>query len=174
VFYIDASSVDTITVDFKALANAKDSGNGVGDALDWLADQDRKWLIVFNNADDTSLNLSLYFPVCSHGDILITTRNHHMINLARGIQAHCQASRMSFEDAEQLLHNMSHVESNSTTIEYSSILVKVCYACLPKYVSSTYICLHTTLILRSLIVLHSPSSKPAHTSAPVSALWKIT
>ncbi|KAG9125347.1 hypothetical protein FRC07_007990 [Ceratobasidium sp. 392] len=106
VFYIDASSDKTISVDLRAIASVKGAGSTTDDALTWLASQDEKWLIVFNNADDTSLDLRQYFPVCYHGDILITTRNHQMISIAGETQPSVKAERrisgMAPGDAKKL------------------------------------------------------------------------
>jgi len=39
------------------------------------------WLIILDNADDPSLSLSEFIPKCSHGSILITTRNPFLATL---------------------------------------------------------------------------------------------
>jgi hypothetical protein len=125
VFYIDASSAATISADLKNIAAIKKAGETEDDALAWLAGQDERWLIVFNNADNTSLDLKRYFPACSHGDILITTRNHQLINLAHAADAHCKVSGMLPEDAKELLLKTSGVAKNIATEECSTVLVKV-------------------------------------------------
>src|SRR3984957_18633645 len=75
VFFVDASTVETITTDLRSIAVAKGVGNSENDALNWLSRQRKEWLLLFNSADDTMLNLRDYFPRCSHGNILITSRN---------------------------------------------------------------------------------------------------
>jgi hypothetical protein len=81
-----------IEADLKRIALTKRVGDNATDALTWLARLKGNWLIVCNYADDTSLNLRQYFPACSHGNILITTRNQQMINLAQGVEAECHVS----------------------------------------------------------------------------------
>ncbi|GLB39577.1 putative patatin-like phospholipase [Lyophyllum shimeji] len=75
IFLVDASNVDTITTDLSNISLGKTIGKSADEALRWLADQDHEWLVLFNNADDVKLNLFDFFPRCSHGNILITTRN---------------------------------------------------------------------------------------------------
>jgi len=49
------------------------------------------------------LNLRDYFPRCSHGNILITSRNYEIRQHATGQQSHCKVSGMSDTDARRLL-----------------------------------------------------------------------
>jgi hypothetical protein len=125
VFYVDATSAETIEADLKSLALAKKAGSGPDDALTWLARQLENWLILYNNADDTSLDLRRYFPACSHGNILITTRNRRMIHLAQGVEPEYHVSEMSADDAECLLKRAAGF-SESTDDHLSTALVKVC------------------------------------------------
>ncbi|KAG8693623.1 hypothetical protein FRC09_010389 [Ceratobasidium sp. 395] len=103
IFYVDCTSNHIIDVDLKRIALAKNVGDCASDALTWLARLQERWLIVYNNADNASTNLRGYFPSCSHGSILITTRNRGMVNLARGVGANCYVSSMSEDEAKALL-----------------------------------------------------------------------
>ncbi|KAG9120373.1 hypothetical protein FRC07_004161, partial [Ceratobasidium sp. 392] len=91
---------------------AKDLGDYPSDALTWLAHLQERWLLVYNNADDTSLNLRGYFPACSHGSILVTTRNRGMVNVARGVDASCHVSSMSKDEAYRLLAKAAGLSKN--------------------------------------------------------------
>jgi hypothetical protein len=124
MFYIDASSAETIEADIQAIAILDQAGTTSADALAWL-ERCKNWLMIFDNADDSSLDLRQYFPRCSHGDIIITTRNYGMVNLARGTSAHCKVSGMQPEEAKALLLKISGAKTTWTTEEYSAILVKV-------------------------------------------------
>ncbi|KAG9077594.1 hypothetical protein FRC06_008820, partial [Ceratobasidium sp. 370] len=128
VFYIDASSVETISADLKSIALVKGAGSTVDDMLTLLAGQEEKWLVFFNNADNTSLDLRQYFPACTHGDILITTRNHQMINIAGeikpGVKAECQISGMQPEDAKELLLRASGMDLDNATDDAGATLVE--------------------------------------------------
>ncbi|KAG8706136.1 hypothetical protein FRC09_002554 [Ceratobasidium sp. 395] len=103
IFYADCTSKHTIDADLKRIALARNVGDCANDALTWLARLQERWLIVYDNADDTSINLRGYFPSCSHGSILITTRNYGMTKLARGVGGNCHVSNMSEDEARGLL-----------------------------------------------------------------------
>ncbi|KAI4527210.1 hypothetical protein K525DRAFT_232424 [Schizophyllum commune Loenen D] len=107
VFYLDASTKDTLTADLKALAIAKEAGKRVDDALTWLARHTEDWLLFYNNADDPKLNLKQYFPACSHGNILITTRNRAPLGHSAASIPHCNVGAMSKADAKLLLLQMA-------------------------------------------------------------------
>ncbi|KAG8696487.1 hypothetical protein FRC09_008481 [Ceratobasidium sp. 395] len=109
VIFVDATSEETIKADLKILATAKKVGDESDDALSWLAVESQNWLMVFNNADNTSLDLQRFFPSCSHGNIIITTRNRQMIVMAQK-EAHHQVSGLSCEDALQLLLKVSEAK----------------------------------------------------------------
>ncbi|TRM67411.1 hypothetical protein BD626DRAFT_544908 [Schizophyllum amplum] len=107
VFYMDASTKDTLIADFKALAIAKEVGKRMEDALNWLARHNEEWLLFFNNADDPKLNIKQYFPSCSHGNILITTRNRAPLGHSSAAIPHCNVGAMSLSDATSLLLQMA-------------------------------------------------------------------
>ncbi|KAJ7734846.1 hypothetical protein B0H16DRAFT_1264964, partial [Mycena metata] len=44
-------------------------------ALAWLQSKHGNWLLFFDNADDPTINLNEFFPLCNHGNIIITSRN---------------------------------------------------------------------------------------------------
>ena len=78
VFFIDASKAETIIADLEDIALAHGVGESQKDALIWLTRQHTEWLLLFDGADDIKLNLREYFPRCTHGNILITTRNRNI------------------------------------------------------------------------------------------------
>ncbi|KAG8724457.1 hypothetical protein FRC09_018386 [Ceratobasidium sp. 395] len=112
IFYVDCTSKHTIDADLKRIALAKNVGDCASDTLTWLARLQDRWLVVYNNADDTSINLRGYFPSCSHGNILVTTRNRGMVNLARGVDANCHVSSMSEDEAKELLATAAGLAEN--------------------------------------------------------------
>jgi hypothetical protein len=65
-----------------------------------------------NNADDPSLDLSQFFPSCTHGDILITTRNCDLSLLASGGHSNYSVLGMSSMDAIQLLVKTAWLEDS--------------------------------------------------------------
>ncbi|KAG8718403.1 hypothetical protein FRC09_012712 [Ceratobasidium sp. 395] len=94
---------NTIDADFRRIALAKKAGDSTNDALTWIARLQEPWLIVYNNADDTSMNLRSYFPACSYGSILVTPRNRGVANLASGADGRCHVAKMSQDEAVELL-----------------------------------------------------------------------
>ncbi|KAG8770277.1 hypothetical protein FRC12_004386 [Ceratobasidium sp. 428] len=122
IFYIDATSTTTIETDLRSIARDKKAGDNPSHALTWLAQQLEPWLVVYNNADDTSMDLGRFFPSCPHGRILVTTRNRRMITLAHGTGSHLLVSEMLIEDALQLLAKA--VGSSDDVDETGGVLVK--------------------------------------------------
>ncbi|EIW77896.1 FabD lysophospholipase-like protein [Coniophora puteana RWD-64-598 SS2] len=100
---VDASNVQTIEADLGALAVTKGAGKSHSDALGWLATQRSNWLLFFDNADDPSFNLSAYMPKCTHGNILITTRNKSVQQLGAGSQSAYHVYKMKKDEAIDLL-----------------------------------------------------------------------
>ena len=126
VFYVDASTKETISAGLINIALAKGVGDSEEAALDWLSEQ-REWLLVLDNADDPTLNLRLYLPRCSHGNILITSRNRDTCFYA---PQSFQVSDMRPEDARDLLLKVTRYEHNNETEALASTTVKVHLLCL--------------------------------------------
>jgi len=71
VFYVDASTKETISADLINIALSQGICDSEKATLDWFSRQREEWLLVFDNADNPTLNLRPYLPSCSHGIILI-------------------------------------------------------------------------------------------------------
>ncbi|KAG8693431.1 hypothetical protein FRC09_010517 [Ceratobasidium sp. 395] len=148
VFYIDATSVMTIQAGLKNIALAKKIGTTSNDAITWLSACRENWLIVYNNADDTTLGIQSFFPPCSYGNILITTRNRQIISHAQGPQAHCQVSGMLMADAKQLLLKTSRVFMDKKNEEVAEAIVKeLGFLALAIVQAGAYICVHECALL---------------------------
>ncbi|KAF8598779.1 TPR-like protein [Ceratobasidium sp. AG-I] len=116
IFYIDATTRETISARLIAIGKAANAGSTPDEALSWLVSQEKRWLIVFNNADDPNLNLHDFFPECAHGDILITTRNQQMVGHMTGPESSSRVGGMRPDDALQLLLKSSGDNSNEETV----------------------------------------------------------
>jgi hypothetical protein len=106
VFYVDATSSTTIEASLKTIATIKKVRDKAKDALLWMSGQTgntQNWMILFNNADDTNLDLQEYFPPSSHGNIIITTRNFDSHIHGQGPNSHAALENMLAADAENLL-----------------------------------------------------------------------
>ena len=122
VFYVDASTKETIIADLSQISLAKGLGESEKATLDWLSEQRKEWLLLFDNADDPTLNLLSYFPRCSHGNILITSRNRDTCIHASQF---CQVSDMKPEEARDLLLKHARLEHTNETEALATTIVKV-------------------------------------------------
>jgi hypothetical protein len=129
---VDASSSNTITTDLENIAQAKAAGESSQDTLSWLARQHEEWLLLFNNADDTKLNLGNYFPHCSHGNILITSRNRDTCLHAQSPESNCKVADLAPNDARCLLLTLAgQLDGHSNETDVLAIaIVKVTLALL--------------------------------------------
>src|ERR1700722_4747633 len=128
VFFVDASMVEMITADLRSIAIAKGAGDSENDALTSLSRKHEEWLLLFNNADDTMLNLRDYFPPCAHGNILITSRNHNIRQHAMGQQSHCKVSGLMETEAGCLLLDVAGINHDKYVDQnkiLASTIVKV-------------------------------------------------
>jgi hypothetical protein len=130
VFFIDASSIETITSDLKNIALAKGVGDSAEDALRWLSRLVEEWLLVFDNADDPTLNFRNFFPRSSHGNIIITSRNSETRILAPDLRSESKVSRLSPDDAIDLLIKIARVtpDESGQTRTLAADIVKVWFS----------------------------------------------
>ena len=131
IYFVDASTAETIEADLRNISLAKGIGSSWEDTLDWLAGQHEQWLLLLNNADDTTFSLRKYFPPCSRGNILITSRNRNNIQHTSYRGSSRQVSEMTPEDAKILLLRISGLEECSTETDAQAMaIVKVdLYSC---------------------------------------------
>ncbi|KAJ6543183.1 hypothetical protein B0H10DRAFT_2181414 [Mycena sp. CBHHK59/15] len=128
IFFIDASTAETINSGLENIAVTRSVGSKAEDASRWLAAHHEEWLLVFDNADNLNLNLHQFFPQSTRGNILITSRNPQLCVHAPG--AHHQISNMEEEDAVQLLLTSSAQGVTSENQILATEIVKVLH-CLP-------------------------------------------
>lgn len=109
------------------IARAKGTGESPQDALGWLSRQREEWLLLFDNADDTTLNLRNYFPRCSHGNILITSRNRDTRHYAPSQRSNCKVSDLTPDDARGLLLEIAGLKDgrSNETEKLATAIVKV-------------------------------------------------
>ncbi|KAG8701839.1 hypothetical protein FRC09_005110 [Ceratobasidium sp. 395] len=110
VIYVDATSVETLTSTLRQYATARSLGDTHEATLLWLSSHTRRWLLVFDNADDSSLSLESYFPKGTHGRVLITTRARDIALLAQGPNSDYNVSSMEPEESLQLLLTVARVD----------------------------------------------------------------
>ncbi|QRV94778.1 kinesin light chain [Ceratobasidium sp. AG-Ba] len=112
IYYVDCTSRHTLEAELKSIATVNKVGNLPDDALTWLARLNERWLLIYNNANDAALNLRGYFPACSRGNIIITTRNYGMTALAHDTDAAHHIVNMTENEAHKLLARASGLSTN--------------------------------------------------------------
>ncbi|KAJ7816993.1 hypothetical protein B0H13DRAFT_2459166 [Mycena leptocephala] len=120
-FFLDGSTAETIDTGLKNIASMKNVGNSSQDALRWLANKEEYWLVFYDNTDDPKLNLNSFLPQCTHGNIIITTRNPGLCVYAG---AHFAVSDMEETDAVALLLKSAAQESSSANTKIAAEIVK--------------------------------------------------
>lgn len=120
IFFIDASSEETIAVGLSNIAVARGVGESHHDALSWLASQHTKWLLIFDGADDTTKNLHEFFPEGKHGDILVTSRNQQVKHHARPQGASYELLGLSVDDARLLLLRTAGVREDIMAVDHAT------------------------------------------------------
>ncbi|KAL8775872.1 MAG: hypothetical protein Q9194_003555 [Teloschistes cf. exilis] len=75
VFWINASSPESVQHTYSAIAHVGGLEPNQRAAKDWLANLDHPWLLIIDNADDVNTPLDELFPEGDRGTVLVTTRN---------------------------------------------------------------------------------------------------
>ena len=136
VFWIDASSVGTITQGLKGICNlpaAQSSGldGSPESALHWIGSLKETYIIVFDNADVLSpADLEAYLPPGKGGNILITSRNATMRNLTSPENS-VEVCEMEENDAITLLLKASYLDLCSVDFRAEASKIVKEFSCLP-------------------------------------------
>ncbi|KAJ7048097.1 P-loop containing nucleoside triphosphate hydrolase protein, partial [Mycena amicta] len=102
-FKINASSEEAIRMDYRQISLAKNLGDTVEAAQTWLNSNQGEWLLLFDNADKVDLDLGAYLPKCTHGNILITSRNPRLWSHTGPDKKIIEISNLEVDDAVVLL-----------------------------------------------------------------------
>ena len=135
-FWIDASSVGTITQGLKGLCNlpaAQSSGldGSPESALHWIGLLKENYIMVFDNADVLSpAELEAYLPSGRGGNILITSRNSTMRNLTSPEHS-LEVTEMEEDDAIELLLKASYLDPSSLEFQAKAYKIVKELCCLP-------------------------------------------
>jgi hypothetical protein len=154
VFFIDASTLDTIKSGLKNIAVTKSTGSGHTEALQWLATRTDKWMLFFDNADDPSIDVYQFFPSSAGGNILITSRNPQLSVHAPG--ACHQVADMEEDDAVQLLLTSAALDVTDENRILATEIVKV-----NSSIETLQICTNQT-VLRLYTIFPLQLSKQVH------------
>ncbi|CAG7852489.1 SubName: Full=Uncharacterized protein {ECO:0000313/EMBL:CCA74954.1} [Serendipita indica DSM 11827] len=157
VYFLDARSESKLTADLKpSLARAgRSSKERMENALEYFAGLPQ-FLIIMDNADDTTLRISQFFPQCSHGHIIITSRNATYSQLAR--TSNWEVRDLSPEQARDLLLTDADYEKTETNVEDASKIVEA-LGCLPLGVAHAAAYIHTHRCLSTYLQTYQQSSR---------------
>ena len=122
IFLVDATTVETLETGLRAIAVSSNAGNTAEDGFKCLCNNKDEWLILFDNADDPKINLNKWFPQCSHGNILITSRNPGLVVYAG---SHSLVSDMEELEAVELLLKSAAEDSTLDNKKLAADIVKV-------------------------------------------------
>ena len=190
VFWIDASSIGTITQGLKGICNlpaALSSGldGSPESALHWIGSLKEKYMMVFDNADVLSpAELEAYLPPGRGGNILITSRNSTMRNLTSPGNS-LEVSEMEENDAVELLLKASYLDPSSMEFQAeASQIVKELF-CLPLAIdqAGAYIASGATTIgdylakyseHRTTLLSHSELTGASKYNRSVYGTWELS
>ncbi|KAE9392283.1 hypothetical protein BT96DRAFT_944791 [Gymnopus androsaceus JB14] len=129
VWFFDASSNDTLTANFKDLGKAAGVGDNVKDVTDFLARTSENWLCIFDNADDKKVYLKDYVPICSHGNVIVTSRLSETSQMASP-DCHIELMDLTKESAVELLLHQAHKQSLNENLNWAFKIVEAlgCHA----------------------------------------------
>ena len=135
VFWVDASSVESITASLRGIssipaAQASCLDDSVDFVLQWMSSIQEEWLIVFDNADEPPVYvMEGFIPPGNRGNILITSRNQSMGRVI-SFENIIEISEIKVSDAITLLLKASHLNASAKHIEVAKNIVTE-LGCLP-------------------------------------------
>ncbi|PVF95584.1 TPR-like protein [Serendipita vermifera] len=147
VFFMDGSSEDKLKGDLEAVIRSRGPAfrsSTYEDALGWLASEATEWLLIIDNVDDPSLNLFPYLPKCSHGHIIITSRDSTRASLSPDTSY--QVGSLDLTAATDMILNVSHNQPTAENKELAKA-VATTLGCLPLALAQAagYIFVHKCL-----------------------------
>jgi hypothetical protein len=128
VFWVDASSVESITMSLRGItsipaAQAFGLDDSVESVLQWMSGIQEEWLIVFDNADNTPVYvMEKFIPPGNRGNILITSRNRSMGRII-SFENIIEINVMEEVDAITLLLKASCLDASVEHIEVAKNIV---------------------------------------------------
>ena len=190
VFWIDASSVGTITQALKGICNlpaAQSSGldGSPNSALHWIGSLTENYVMVFDNADVLSpAELEAYLPPGKGGNILITSRNSTMRNLSSPENS-LEVTEMEENDGIELLLRACYLDPCSMEFqtEASQIAKELSYLPLAVDQAGAYIASGATTIgnylakyyeHRKTLLSHSEFTGASEYNRTVYGTWELS
>ena len=128
VFWVDASSVESIIISLRGISSisaAKEFclDDSIESVLQWMSSIQEEWLIVFDNADVVPVSVvEKIIPPGNRGNILITSRNRSIGRLVSSKNI-IEIDEMEEADAITLLLNASCLMASAGHIEVAKQIV---------------------------------------------------
>jgi tetratricopeptide (TPR) repeat protein len=128
VFWVDASSVESITMSLRGIssisaAQASCLDGSVESVLQWMSGIQEEWLIVFDNADDPPVHVvDRFIPAGNRGNILITSRNRSMGRVI-SFENVIEINEMEEADAITLLLKASCLDASAEHMKVAKDIV---------------------------------------------------
>jgi hypothetical protein len=111
VYFVDGTTLETVQGSFEDIARYTSAGETTENSLRWFSQQQTEWLLLIDNADDPKINLRQFLPACTHGNIIITSRNRACRQHAP--DSNCNVVEMEQDEAIELLLKSSMVERST-------------------------------------------------------------
>jgi hypothetical protein len=117
------------------------------------------WLLIFDNADNPQVDLSIYIPQCDHGNVIITSRLTEVKQMAS------PGCHLDFSDLEQreaislVLKRANQVDSNTNRRLASDIVDALGCQALAVATAGAYIALSATCNLDNYLSLFERKRK---------------
>ncbi|PVG02886.1 TPR-like protein [Serendipita vermifera] len=128
IFLVDGSSERSIRADL--IAHVRSLGPDysqamLNDALDFFCrPQNKDWLLIIDNVDDLSVDVAKYLPQCTHGTIIITSRNHSLGKLSSIESLHISLDVMTREEAVDSIMISSRLTKTATAIKGAGMIAE--------------------------------------------------
>ncbi|KAI9856197.1 MAG: hypothetical protein M1813_009214 [Trichoglossum hirsutum] len=111
IFWIDASNDETAERGFLDIADICGFEKDFESTKRRLSNMKERWLLIIDNADDPSINISKYFPTGNRGTILVTTRNYKCES--HQTVGSWESGQMELKDAVALLLKTTAMEDRA-------------------------------------------------------------
>jgi tetratricopeptide (TPR) repeat protein len=99
--------------------------------MDFLCNpENSEWLLVYDNVDDVKLDLNDFLPQCSHGFIILTTRNALFGPFASKEEFHIELNVMSEKEAVKAIMNSAKLRDSEENNESVTAIANE-LGCLP-------------------------------------------
>ncbi|OCK79674.1 hypothetical protein K432DRAFT_354452 [Lepidopterella palustris CBS 459.81] len=110
IFWIDASSRATAQQGFREISRICGVDEDPKVVRQWLSNAPDHWLLIIDNADDPSIDVSEFFPTGNRGSILLTTRNP---DFKIHSLASCEFDQMNSDEAVTLFLRATGAEDTT-------------------------------------------------------------